>query len=98
MMARAPSSFLTLPQEVILQILDNLDVHTVFWSLQNVCTRFNTILDSYNRYQVILCFVFIYPKLSIDRLVKHTTLELIKYVYTVKCMLLIIENGKRSRG
>ncbi len=39
------SSLLTLPVELVYRILDDLDVKTIFLSLINVCTRFNTIID-----------------------------------------------------
>jgi hypothetical protein len=44
----------TLPVELVYRILDKLDVLTIFWSLQCVCQRLNTILDTYQRYKVCL--------------------------------------------
>jgi len=39
----------TLPVELVYRILDKLDVLTIFWSLQSVCQRLNTILNTYQR-------------------------------------------------
>jgi hypothetical protein len=46
------SSLLTLPVELVYRILDNLDNKTIFLSFINVCTRLNTIINTYHRYQV----------------------------------------------
>ena len=45
-------SFLTLPVELVYRILDHIDDITLFCSIRDVCTRFNTIIDTYHRYQV----------------------------------------------
>jgi hypothetical protein len=50
-------SFLTLPIEVVHRILDNLDQLTILLSVRDVCTRLNTITDSYHRYQVKFSFI-----------------------------------------
>ncbi|CAF4012030.1 unnamed protein product, partial [Rotaria sp. Silwood1] len=43
----------TLPVELIYRILDQFDdVSTIFWSLEGVCQRLNTILSTYQRYKV----------------------------------------------
>lgn len=55
------STFITLPVEIIYRILDHLDNLTIFWSMQNVCTRINAILDTYYSYQVNFSFISI-PK------------------------------------
>jgi hypothetical protein len=46
------TSLLTLPVELVYQILDNIDELTILCSARNVCTRLNLIIDSYHRYQV----------------------------------------------
>jgi hypothetical protein len=47
----------TLPVELIYRILDKLDDLTLFVACRNVCTRLNTIIDTYHRYQVIFGFI-----------------------------------------
>ena len=47
----------TLPVELVYRILDNLDNVNIFWSLQSVCTRIDTILDTYHPYQVNFIFL-----------------------------------------
>lgn len=42
----------TLPVELVYCILDNLDQLTILLSVRNVCIRLNTVIDTYNRYQV----------------------------------------------
>jgi hypothetical protein len=42
----------TLPVEVVYRILDHLNKFNILWSMRNVCTRINTIVDTYQRYQV----------------------------------------------
>ncbi|UJR18706.1 hypothetical protein I4U23_005613 [Adineta vaga] len=44
----------TLPVEFVYRILNQLDILTICWSLQCVCKRLNTILDTYQRYKVYL--------------------------------------------
>ncbi|CAF0981599.1 unnamed protein product [Adineta ricciae] len=39
-----------LPTETLHQILDNLDVETIVISLRQVCRRFRSVMQSYNRY------------------------------------------------
>jgi hypothetical protein len=51
------SSLLTLPIELVYRILDNLNEKTIFLSIRNVCTRLNTIIDTYHRYRVNFSFV-----------------------------------------
>ena len=46
------ASILTLPVDLVYCILDNLQPEDVFMSVCNVCTRFNSIIDSYSPYQV----------------------------------------------
>jgi len=50
-------SLLTLPVELVYRILDHLDVLNILFSMQNICTRLNRIIDSYHRYQVNFSFV-----------------------------------------
>jgi hypothetical protein len=45
-------SFFTLPVELIYRILDQMDDWTMLCSMQNVCTRIDTIFNTYYRYQV----------------------------------------------
>ena len=47
-------TFSTLPIELVYRILDHLSDFTLFCSMQNVCQRFNQILNTYHRYQVSL--------------------------------------------
>lgn len=42
----------TLPVELIYHLLDQLDAFTIFTSLYNVCTRFNSIIQSYDQYHL----------------------------------------------
>ncbi len=51
------SSLLTLPVELVYQILDKLDYLTILLSCQNVCKKLNDIIDTYHRYQVIFAFI-----------------------------------------
>ena len=48
------ASLLTLPVFLVYNILDDLDAEDIFLSAYNVCTRLNSIIDSYHRhpYQV----------------------------------------------
>ncbi len=50
-------SLLTIPVELVYRILDNVSERTIFLSLRNVCTRLNTIIDTYHRYQVNFSFI-----------------------------------------
>ncbi len=52
-----PLSLHTLPVELVYRILDNLDNFTLFVACRNVCTRLNTIIDTYHRYQVNFDFI-----------------------------------------
>jgi len=45
-------SLQTLPVEMIYRILDHLTNTELFLSVNNVCQRFNTIVNSYQQYQV----------------------------------------------
>jgi hypothetical protein len=45
-------SFIALPVELVYRILDHVDDVTLFCSALNVCTRLNTIINNYRRYQV----------------------------------------------
>ncbi|CAF1365267.1 unnamed protein product [Rotaria sordida] len=44
---------LTLPVEIVYRILDHLQPLTIFLSCRNVCTRLNTIIDTYQRYHTL---------------------------------------------
>ena len=46
------SSLLTLPVELVYQILDHLDELTILFSVRDVCSRLNLITNTYRRYQV----------------------------------------------
>ena len=62
--------------EIVYRILDHLEVPIILLSLQNVCTRFNTIINTYHQYQVISnTFTFI-KQLSFYRWQIYTTLNL----------------------
>ena len=45
-------SLVTLPVELVYRILDHLDNFSILVSARNICTRLNTIIDSYYPYQV----------------------------------------------
>jgi len=47
-------SLSTLPIELVYRILDNLNLFDIVVSAYNVCTRLNSIIDSYHPYQVNL--------------------------------------------
>ncbi len=47
-----PSTFLTLPVELVYRILDHLDVSTILLSVRDTCSRLNAIIDTYHRYKV----------------------------------------------
>lgn len=46
------ASLHTLPVELFYRILDNCDTLTILGSLRNVCTRIDSIVDTYRPYQV----------------------------------------------
>jgi hypothetical protein len=48
---------LGLPVEIVYRILDHLEIQTILLSCRNVCTRLNTIIDTYHRYQVNFIFI-----------------------------------------
>ena len=49
---KIPLSFVMLPTELVYRILDHLSNVNIFWSMQNVCRRFDAILKTYYRYKV----------------------------------------------
>jgi len=51
-------SLLTLPVEIFYRILDKLDILTILLSCRNVCTRFNTIINTYHPYSVSFNIIF----------------------------------------
>ena len=51
------ASLYTLPIELIYHILDHLDIQTILCSFRNVCKRFYTIVNSYNRYELDLSLI-----------------------------------------
>ncbi|CAF2223523.1 unnamed protein product [Rotaria magnacalcarata] len=53
---QSSSPFMTLPVELVYQILDNLDEFTILCSARNVSVRLNTITDAYHRYQTLTTF------------------------------------------
>jgi hypothetical protein len=50
------SPFLALPVELVYRIFDNLDELSILISIRGVCTRLNSIIDTYHRYQVKFTF------------------------------------------
>jgi len=50
-------SLLTLPVELVYQILDKLDYMTILLSCRNVCKKLNDIIDMYHPYRVIFDFI-----------------------------------------
>jgi hypothetical protein len=65
-------SLLTLPVELVYRILDNLHNETIFLSLSNVCTRLNTIINTYQPYQVNYSFIL---QVSLSSSSKHCSLK-----------------------
>ncbi|CAF4093308.1 unnamed protein product [Rotaria sp. Silwood2] len=51
------ASLYTLPIELVCHIFGNLDIQTILFSFRNVCKRFYTIVDTYNRYELDLSLV-----------------------------------------
>lgn len=51
------SSLITLPIELVYRILDHLNDITILCSIRNVCTKLNTIIETYHRYEVKLTFI-----------------------------------------
>jgi hypothetical protein len=45
-------SLVTLPNELVYRILDNLDGITILLSVRDVCTQLNAVTDTYQRWQV----------------------------------------------
>jgi hypothetical protein len=48
----------TLPVELIYRIMDNLDAEALLISFRNVCACINTIMDTYEPYQVYFILIF----------------------------------------
>ena len=46
------ASLQALPIEIIYRILDHLDELTILFSVRDICTRLNSIIDTYERYKV----------------------------------------------
>ncbi len=55
---RITLSLITSPVEIIYRILDHQSDRTIICSMRNVCQRLNTIVDSYDQYQVNFFFYF----------------------------------------
>jgi hypothetical protein len=51
-------SLLDLPIELIYRILDHLEPKEIFLSVLNACQQINTIIDTYQPYQVNFVFYF----------------------------------------
>ena len=47
----------TLPANLIYCILDHLDEFNIFCTMQNICTRINSIISGYRRYKVKVSFI-----------------------------------------
>ena len=45
-------SLLTLPEEIVHEILDYLENFAIYFSMQDVSERINTFVHDYNRYKV----------------------------------------------
>ena len=56
----------TLPIELVYRIFDNLPAIEILYSLWNVSTRLNAIINSYRPYQVKLYFTFAINVLSLE--------------------------------
>ena len=39
----------TLPVEIVYRVLDHLTTFNILWSMRNVCTRIDAILDTYKK-------------------------------------------------
>ena len=55
----------TLPPELACRILDHLSDWNILFSMQNVCKRINTILNSYSRYKVNYVMCRDVPRLNV---------------------------------
>lgn len=72
----------TLPVELVYRILDHIDEMTILLSCRHICTRLNTIIDTYHRYQVTIWDSSIFQKLlSIALILVRITLFLTLNVY-----------------
>jgi hypothetical protein len=58
MLNKMTPSILTLPVELVYRSLDNLEQLAILLSVRDVCTRLNTITDTYYRYQVNFTVLF----------------------------------------
>ena len=54
MSGQAASSLSTLPIELAYRILDHVQSYNILVSAYSICTRWNSIIDTYRPYQVIL--------------------------------------------
>ncbi|CAF1169005.1 unnamed protein product [Adineta ricciae] len=58
----------TLPIELIYRILDHLDVPTILLSFYGVCTRFNQMINTYNRFKTCTEIKLSYEKITNETL------------------------------
>jgi hypothetical protein len=70
--------FLTLPVELVYRIFDQMNDWTILCFMQNVCTRIDTILDTYHRYQVNYFFNLMF---HFQRIIHSHNLYFISAVY-----------------
>ncbi|UJR18053.1 hypothetical protein I4U23_004954 [Adineta vaga] len=66
-------SFQTLPIELVYRILDNLDQLTILLSMRDVCTRLNSIIDTYFQYKTSTELNLQHKKISCAKLMQLAT-------------------------
>ncbi len=87
------ASLHTLPVELVYRILDNLNEKTIFLSLRNVCTRLNTIIDTYNPYQVNFSFTL---KLAFHHLRNIIHLKIKSYSSVPSSVQFSVRSNKKT--
>lgn len=86
-------SILTLPVELVYRILDYLDNFNILCSIRGVCTRVNTIVDTYHRCQVNFFFILVSNFHPPSKFYRFT-----QYDISLSCLLLLISNSKTEKN
>ena len=81
------TSLPTLPLEMLHRLFDVLDGTTILLSMRNVCQRFQTVVDTYNRYQLDLT--------SLSKPDSHRLLSIIRPEYVTG---LSLSDGEMTPG
>jgi hypothetical protein len=74
-------SFITLSVELVYRILDKMDGCTMLCSMQSVCTRIDTILHTYHRYQVNFFFNLMSHLYHLESIIHSYTLYIISVAF-----------------